>query len=58
MATIREVIIEPERICVGSNFKLKVKVIDDYSFKQSLIKENGLAIVNEDKNTIRSEWGE
>lgn len=57
MSKIKEVIIEPERICVGSNFKLKVKVIDDYSIKQTLITENGLAIVNEDKNTIRTEWG-
>lgn len=27
MSKIKEVIIEPERICVGSNFKLKIEAI-------------------------------
>lgn len=42
----------------GSNLRIKVKAIDDYSFKKSMVTESGLMVVTEDKNTIRTEWGE
>ena len=58
MSKIKEIIVEPALIYVGSNLKIKIKVKDDYSFKKSLITESGLTIVTEDKNTIRTEWGE
>lgn len=58
MSKIIEKIVEPSKIYVGSTFKLRVKVSDDYTFKKSLITESGLIIVTENKNKIRTEWGE
>ena len=58
MSKIKEIIVEPALIYVGSNLKIKIKVKDDYSFKKSLITESGLMIVTENENTIRTEWGE
>lgn len=58
MSKIIEKIVEPSKIYVGSTFKLRVKVSDDYSFKKSLITESGLIIITENKDKIRTEWGE
>ncbi|WP_405317630.1 hypothetical protein [Faecalibacillus faecis] len=58
MPRITEKIVEPSKIYVGSTFKLRVKVSDDYSFKKSLITESGLIIITENKDKIRTEWGE
>ncbi len=58
MSRIIETIVEPSKIYTGSLFKLKIKVSDDYSFKQSIITENGQVILTENGETIRTEWGE
>lgn len=57
MPKIIEKIIEPNKIIVGSIFKLKVKVEDDYYNKKILATENGVVIISEDGKRIRTEWG-
>lgn len=54
---IKEIIVEPSKILVGSTFKLKVKVEDEYFYKKHLATESGLAILTEDGKRIRTEWG-
>lgn len=58
MSNIKEIIVEPNKIYVGSTFRLKIKVKDDFLFKKSLMTENGLIILTENKENIRTEWGE
>lgn len=58
MQKIREIIIEPAKVYVDSTFKIKIKVDDDYMFKKSLVTESGIIIVTENKNNIRTEWGD
>ena len=58
MSKIQEVIVEPNKIEVGSTFKLKVRVIDSYIKKQKIISENKKNIITEDEEKIRTEWGE
>lgn len=58
MQKIREIIIEPTKVYVDSTFKIKIKVDDDYMFKKSLVTESGIIIVTENKNNIRTEWGD
>lgn len=57
MSKIQEVIVEPNKIVVGSTFKLKVRVIDSYIKKQRIISENKQIITTEDGEEIRTEWG-
>ena len=58
MSKIKEIIVEPALIYVGSNLRIKVKVKDDYTFKKSLVTESGLTLVTENRDIIRTEWGE
>lgn len=58
MVKIQEVIVEPEKVSVGSIFKLKVRVIDSYLNKKKIISENRKIITTEDGKNIRTEWGE
>lgn len=57
MTKIIEKIVEPNKIIVGSTFKLKVKIQDDYFNKKILATENGAIITLEDGSKIRTEWG-
>lgn len=54
---IQEILVEPNKIEVGSIFKLKVRVIDNYINKQSVISENRKYIITENGKNIRTEWG-
>ena len=56
MSKIQE--IEPNRIEVGSTFKLKVRVTDSYKYKKIMISENKRKLLTEDGKIIRSEWGD
>ncbi len=58
MQKIQEIILEPNRIEVGTVFKLKVRVIDEYRYRKVLITENNKKIITEDNKEIRTEWGE
>lgn len=58
MSKIQEIIVEPNKIVVGSTFKLKVRVIDSYLNKQKIVSENRKIIATEDGKNIRTEWGE
>jgi hypothetical protein len=40
MSKIQEIIVEPNKIVVGSTFKLKVRVIDSYLNKKKIVSEN------------------
>ena len=57
MSKIKEVIVEPNKIEVGSIFKLKVGVIDNYLIKQIIVSESKNVISTEDGKTIKTEWG-
>ena len=57
MSKIKEVIVEPNKIEVGSIFKLKVRVIDSYLIKQIIVSESKNVISTEDGKTIKTEWG-
>ncbi len=54
---IREITIEPNRVYVGENFKIKVRVQDDYKYKKRLIAENGKSLIIEANKKLRTEWG-
>ena len=54
---IIEKIVEPSKVYVGSTFKLKIKVYDEY-FRRNIVAENGLIILTENGKTIRTEWGD
>ena len=58
MSKIQEIIVESNRIEVGSTFKLKVRVIDSYKYKKIIISENKRKLLTEDGKIIRSEWGD
>ena len=58
MSKIQEIIVEPNRIEVGSTFKLKVRVTDSYKYKKIMISENKRKLLKEDGKIIRSEWGD
>ena len=58
MSKIIETIVEPNKIEVGSTFKLKVRVIDIYIKKQIIISEDKKIITTEAEEKIRTEWGE
>lgn len=58
MSKIQEIIVEPNRIEVGSTFKLKVRVTDSYKNKKIMISENKRKLLTEDGKIIRSEWGD
>lgn len=58
MSKIQEIIVEPNRIEVGSAFKLKVRVADSYKYKKIMISENKRKLLTEDGKIIRSEWGD
>lgn len=47
MSKIIETIVEPNKIEVGSTFKLKVRVIDSYIKKQIIISEDKKIITTE-----------
>lgn len=57
MSKIQEIIIEPTKIKVGSNFLLKVKVEDDYFKRRKIISENNKVLITENEKKIRTEWG-
>lgn len=58
MSKIQEIKVEPNRIEVGSTFKLKVRVTDSYKYKKIMISENKRKLLTEDGKIIRSEWGD
>lgn len=49
MSKIQEIIVEPNKIVVGSTFKLKVRVIDSYLNKKKIVSENRKIIATEDE---------
>lgn len=57
MSKIQEILVEPSKIYVGSTFKIKVKVEDDYFYKKRLISEDNLILITENEEPIRTEWG-
>ncbi len=57
MSKIQEIIVEPNKIIVGSTFKLKVRVIDSYLSKQKIISENNKNIITEEGKELGTEWG-
>ena len=57
MSKIQEIIIEPTKIKVCSNFLLKVKVEDDYFKRRKIISENNKVLITENGKKIRTEWG-
>lgn len=57
MSKIKEILVEPNKIYVGSTFKIKVKVEDDYFYKKRLISEDNLILTTENGEQIRTEWG-
>lgn len=57
MSKIQEIILEPTKITVGSNFLLKVKVEDDYFKRRKIISENNKVLITENGKKIRTEWG-
>lgn len=57
MPKIVEKIIEPNKIEVGSFFKLKIKVEDKYFSKRRLISEDNRYLITEDNKFIKTEWG-
>lgn len=54
---IIEKILEPNKIYVGSNFVLKVKVEDDILASKVLATEDNRKILTEDNKKIQMEWG-
>lgn len=58
MSRIIEKIVEPTKIYVGSTFKLKIKVQDDYLQYRQIITENGKILITEDGKQISTEWSE
>lgn len=57
MIKIIDKVVEPSRIETGSFFKLKIKIEDDDLYKKTLITENGLKVITESNDIIRTEWG-
>lgn len=58
MSKFQEIIIEPNRIEISSTFKLKVRVIDKYQYKQNIVSENNICIMTENDKNIKTEWGQ
>lgn len=58
MSRIIEKIVEPTKIYVGSTFKLKIKVQDDYLQYRQIITENDKILITEDGKRIITEWSE
>lgn len=57
MSKITQILLEPNKIYVGSNFKIKVKVEDDYFYRKKIVSEDNLILVTENGEQIRTEWG-
>lgn len=58
MATIKKIIVEPSNVLkVNQSFMIKVLVDDEYLRARNFITENGLDIITEDGNLIRTEIG-
>lgn len=57
MSKILEKIVEPSKIYVGSTFKLKIKVQDDYFNRKRIITEDNMLITTQSGKVIRTEWG-
>lgn len=57
MSKIVEMLTEPAQIYVGSVFKLKIKVDDEFQKMKCLTTENGIIICTEDNKILRTEWG-
>lgn len=57
MSKILEKIVEPSKIYVGSTFKLKIKVQDDYFNRKKIITEDNMLITTQSGKVIRTEWG-
>lgn len=58
MSRIIEKIVEPTKIYVGSTFKLKIKVQDDYLQYRQIISEDSKILITEDGKQISTEWSE
>lgn len=56
MSKIKEIILEPALIYVGSNIKLKIKVEDDSILYRQIISEDNQFLAAEDGNQIITEW--
>lgn len=56
MPKIQEIILEPDKIYVGSNFKLKIKIENDDIRKMRLISEDNKTLISEDNKIFRTEW--
>lgn len=57
MSKILEKIVEPSKIYVGSTFKLKIKVQDDYFNRKRIVTEDNILITTQSGKIIRTEWG-
>lgn len=57
MSKIVEKIVEPSKVFVGSTFKLKIKIEDDFFYRKKLTTEDSFVLVTEDNKTLRTEWG-
>ena len=58
MSKIVEKIVEPDKIYVGSIFKIKIKVKDSYEEYRDVITENEKNIITEDGKNLITEWSE
>lgn len=56
MPRIQEIILEPDKIYVGSNFKLKIKIENDDIREMRLISEDNKILITEDNKIFRTEW--
>ncbi len=54
---ISEIITEPSKIYTDSTFKLKIKLVGQYVYKQNIETEQNINIVSENNEKIITEWG-
>lgn len=57
MLRISEIIVEPSKIYVNQEFKLKIKIDSEYLLRQKFVTENNIEIIAENGENIVTEWG-
>lgn len=57
MLRISEIIVEPSKIYVNQEFKLKIKIDSEYLLRQKFVTENDVELTTENGESIVTEWG-
>lgn len=57
MLRISEIIVEPSKVYVNQEFKLKVKVDSPYLLQKKFITENNIELITENSENVVTEWG-